>query len=218
MQILGVHPSDLFVALDRYFENTNWLEWEPEVLLHELKDDITEREADKVLAVKSVAVNTNLVYTNACAFENVCHAFCNNIIVVDTLQPLYIEEIMYAIPHIIKITKEIHGNNVSVNFTGEIPGYVAATAKYRGWYVLPTRLAFAQELLEELTGVQEGTAKYNQFAVALNEAKQIAEAIETADIYTYKDVIDSAPDIVKTILGAYLYDPTKIYGSTGNTP
>ena len=217
--ILSTHPSDLLKALDTYFEGSDWYSWEPEVVLTELKEEVSDQAADKVLAVKSLAANSEMVFYNHAAFENIVHAFCNNILVVDTNQPLLVEEIMYAIPHIVAIVKYVHGEHADTTFRGEVPGYVAATASYRNWLVLPNRLQFAQDILESLTGISDGSKKYAEFKTTLDLVKLLVTAMDTTDVTQYTEMIGFLEEdsekalIAKRILGSYLYDPTKLYGT-----
>ena len=187
--ILGAHPEHLVKALDKLFEGDAWVSWEPEVILRELKEELSEQAQDKVLAVQAVACNGALACSKAPAFENVVHAFCNNMPVVDTLQPPYVEEIMYAVPQIEAIIKYIHGD-VEVSFTSEVPNYVAAAAYYRGWVVLPERLSFAQELLDSLTGCGEGTRRYDEFNSTLNAIKHLVKAVSEQPITTDEKLFD----------------------------
>lgn len=214
INILGTHPINLLKALDKVFEGEDWYAWEPEVVLSQLKEEVGDSAADKVLAVKSVAANTSLVFKNANAFENVVQAFCNNILVVDTFQPGYIEEIMYAVPQIIDIAKYVHGESIVPEFHGEIHRYVAASAKYRGWAVLPKRLAFAQDALDELTGLREDSKKYKEYETAIRLVKQLVENLHNTNLTKYKEVVEFIQQdtedavIARKIIGSYLYDPT----------
>lgn len=218
LTILAMHPINLLKALDTYFEGSDWYSWEPEVVLTELKDEVSDQAADKVLAVKSLAANTEMAFYNHSAFENIVHAFCNNMLVVDTNQPMYVEEIMYAVPQIIQIARYVHGDLVDVEFRGEVPGYIAATAKYRGWVVLPKRLQFAQEILDSLTGIEEGSKRYTEFKTTIALVKNLVEAMDATDVTQYTEMLGFLEEdtekslIAKRILGSYLYDPTKSYG------
>lgn len=214
--ILGAHPEQLVKALDKLFEGDEWVSWEPEVLLRELKDELSEQAQDKVLAVQAVACNGALACGKAPAFENVVHAFCNNMPVVDTLQPPYVEEIMYAVPQIEGIIRYIHGDVVIV-FGSEIPNYVAAAAYYRGWVVLPDRLSFAQEILDSLTGCGEGTSRYDEFNTTLKAIRELVKAVGATPITTDEAIFNIMSGetekalMVRLIVGAYLYDPTTPY-------
>lgn len=214
--ILGAHPFDVYRALDTMFGEERWLSWEPEVLLHELADEVSEQARDKVLAVQAVAANGALACGKAAAFENVVHAFCNNALVVDSLQPPTIEEVMYTIPQLEKIIKQVH-SDAEVSFYGEIPRYVAAVAKYRGWVVLPTRLGFAQDALDELTGCSPESDKYQEFKGTLQLIKGLVASVAETAITTSDEVFSLIEEdtpkalVIRLVLGAYLYDPTIPY-------
>lgn len=212
--ILGAHPIDLLKALDRLFEGEDWYLWEPEVVLHELRDEVSEQAQDKVLAVQAVACNGSQACTKASAFENVVHAFNNNMLVVDTLQPPLIEEVMYAVEQLEKIIKYVHGDSTAFGFGSEIPGYIAAVAKYRDWVVLPARLEFAQDALDALTGLREGSKKYSEFKDTLTLIRGLVRAVGATHVVANEEIFrlieEDTPKsmVIRLILGAYLYDPT----------
>ena len=214
--ILSTHPADLIKKLDELFKGESWYSWEPEVLLTMLKEVLSDASKDKVLAVQAVACNVEPVLYKAFAFENVVHSFCNNFIVPDVMQPVSVEEIMYAVPQIIAIANHVHGKPVS--FTGEIPQYVAAAAKYSGWVVLPPRLSFAQECLDSITGMFPGSKRYLEFKHVLDMISRLAVQLDATNLDDFPEVttlLEEDTDvaiITRRVLGAYLFDPTK-YGN-----
>lgn len=212
--ILGAHPVNLLKALNEMFKDEDWYSWEPEVLLHELRDEVSEQAQDKILAVQAVACNSSLACSKAVAFENVVHAFCNNILVVDTLQPPLIEEIMYTVEQLRGLVRAVHPEVTDVPLHGELPGYVAAVAKYRGWIVLPERLTFAQEALDRLNGMEVETNKHEEFKATLGLIKGLVAAVGQTTVAASDEIYQMLEDdsqktaMIRLILGAYLYDPT----------
>ena len=220
-EIFITPPASILKKMDVLLEG-NWHQWEPEVLLGTIGDNLPPQAADKVLAVQAVASNTELAFKSAAAFENIVHAFCNNGIEPEALQPVFIEEIMYAAPQILEIAKYLHGDAVPTDFSPEISQYVASVAKYRDWDVLPDRLSFAQEALDRLTGMHEGSEKHTEFKHALDVVAKMYSAIHASGVSDYESVLPMLEEdsqhtqIMKKALGAYLYDPTIVYGDKGN--
>lgn len=217
--ILAAHPIDIYTACDTVFDGNNWLEWDPETVLMELGDDIGDAEVDKLLAVQAVAANGSAVCKSAAAFEKTVNAFNNNICVMDVVQPPEVEEMSYAVSQIEKIIKAVHGDSTEVEYTDEVPGYVAATAKFRDWFMLPKNLSFAQDSLNGLTGQQEGSRLYKEHKDILDTVSNFVGSTSRKDA---RDILDSpeiteleeddtASLLVKRFVGALLYDPTILY-------
>ena len=214
--ILCAHPIEIYEALDGVFAGEKWLSYEPETLLLALKQEVSDQALDKLLAVQAVAANPKGVAGNSSGFEKVVHAFCNNICVMDVLQPPEVEEMSYAVSQMHKLVQLAHKGAPALEFSGDVPGYVAATARFRGWQILPRNLAFAQEMLDHLTGMQEGSKLYQEHLhiresvtnlvnnTTRKDARTILESPEVQELE--KD--DLAALQVKRILGALLYDPT----------
>lgn len=150
--ILAAHPVEILEACDGVFAGQKWLAYDPETILLSLKDDISDASVDKLLAVQAVASNPMAVLCNADAFEKTVNAFNNNICVMDVAQPPEVEEMSYAASQIDKIIKAVHGAKSDIRYSGDVPNYVAATARFRGWTILPKNLSFAQEMLDVLCG------------------------------------------------------------------
>lgn len=217
--ILAAHPVEIWLACEQAFHGEKWLSWDPETILLSLGSDISDEAVDKLLAVQAVASNAKATLTNADAFEKTVNAFCNNICVMDVSQPPEVEEMSYAVSQIGKLILAVHGPKAKIAFDGEVPGYVAATAKFRGWSILPKNLAFAQEMLDCLTCAVKDSKLYR-------EHQAIIEAIEAfVAKTTRKDARDILKDvaiqelerdepaqlIVRRMIGALLYDPTLPY-------
>ena len=215
--LLASHPIEIYLACDKLFEGEPWLEWEPETLLLQLRQDVDELSEDKLLAVQSVAANASVVLNMALAFEKAATAFCNNVCVADEWQPPYVEEVCYAVPQILKILHAVHGPDHTFAFAGEVPGYVASVAKYRGWIALPHRLDFASELLNGLNGLTEKSQKYIESKELVDAVRTVCKTLEkpTADAIlaseNYKRLSEPEQLQFTRIAGAVLYDPTILY-------
>lgn len=205
----AIHPIDLYKALDAQFRDEEWLSWEPETLLRTLALQDEGSGVDKLLAIQAFCVNTDLALSDSVAFENLVHAFCNNVVVVDAPQAPYIEEVHYAVEQMKGLAKLVHHKDCV--FVGEIPGYVAAVAKHRGWVLLPMDLSFAQALLDHLTGFSEGTTRRYSIRGYLDAAKDVANSlseINPADLREQLKGVESLPQEAAQFLSYYLFDPT----------
>lgn len=214
--ILQTHPTDLYKEFDKYFEEENWLGWDPEVLIEEFpelretsgQDDDIAR--DKLLAIHSVVSSPNVPLQDFRAFEKVALAFNNQHVVSDAIQPVDVEELTYAVRELRKLLKEAHG--VEIEFTGEIPHYVATSAQVNGWVALPTELSFAQETFNRLAGLGLGGTRYNENKGLVDAARLLADQLVTAnqDITALDVLSDETKEniVAQRLLGASLYDPT----------
>lgn len=214
--LLASHPVDIYRACDKLFGDQPWLDWEPETLVMNLRKDVSELETDKLLAVQSLASNPTPCLNMALAFEKTVMAFCNNVCVMDTWQPPYVEELCYAVPQILGVLRLSHGSQ-KYRFDGEVPGYVASVAKHRGWIALPRRLNFANKMLLEINGLTEKSEKYKENAELVdavrNVCKQLdkptAEAILSSEQYKALDDVEQIQ--FAKVAGAILFDPTVLY-------
>lgn len=220
-RLLAVHPVEIYMALDMAFDGDNWLEWEPETILLSLSaKGVPDRAADKVLAVHSVAANSSMVLSSANAFEKVVMAFCNNVCVMDEHQEPYLEEVCYTVTQIRQIIKLAHpADGDKAVFHNEVPGYVAAVAKCRGWFVLPASLSFAQGPLDYLTGLSEGSDLRKEHEGIIHAVEALYHEMKTRDaeeLLNSKEIDeldndDTGSMLTKRIIGALLYDPTLPY-------
>jgi hypothetical protein len=220
--LLAAHPIELYASIERLFPGEDWKSWEMETLLHELRDDMDAVAADKLMAVKAVAANPDMPYTHAPAFEKTANAFCNNVCVMDAFQPPYVEELTYAVTQLHALRRLVRPEEDAslAVFSGEVPGYVAATAKYRGWMALPGVLSFGQEFLNALNGVSENSPEREKLmktiALYTSLTKKDAEDMLRDSSVDSLAKTDEASAIVRDILGALLFDPTLPYGKSGN--
>ena len=215
--LLGSHPIEIYLACDKLFAGEPWLQWEPETLIMQLRDDVDDLAEDKLLAVQSVASNATVVLNMALSFEKAVLAFNNCVCVMDTWQPPYVEELCYAVPQILKILRAVHGPNHTFEFAGEVPNYVASVAKYRGWIALPRRLDFASELLNSMNSLTEKSKRYIESRELVDEVREVYRSLDnpTADAILnseqYRQL--SRPEQIQfaKIAGALLFDPTILY-------
>ena len=213
--LLAAHPVDIYTALDTLFGDADWLAWEPETILLELKQEVSEEAKDKLLAVLAMAAHAEEASTHGVAFEKTVQAFCNNVCVMDVYQPPYVEEMCYAVQQMQAINSKVHPDK-PWKFSGEVPGYVAAVAKYRGWFMLPEALAFAQEALDNLAGTgkrQEYKELYDSVHQLFHELKKPdAEALlHDKNLSELSRDDDTAAVLLRQLTGALLYDPTLPY-------
>ena len=211
--ILNNSPIQILHKLDSLFAGSEWLSWEPETLL--LKNlDVTDPIAkDKLLAVQAVASNSQAATSSGDAFEKVVMAFNNNHCIVDQYQPPEIEEVFYAVQQITKIITEIH--DAEAIFTGEIPNYVAAVARFHRWIFLPNPLQFAQETLNSLNGLHKDGGKASVYSGLLSIAKQVSDSMAhtdslRGDVSELGNWVGNSPqhDVARRMIGCYLYSPT----------
>jgi hypothetical protein len=198
--VKAAHPADIRRALDVVFEGEDWPSWEPETLLASLKDRKPD-DTDKILAVQAVARNPALAFTSAAAFEKVVNAFCNNTCVMDVSQPPHVEEMAYAVGQLISMCPD-------KKFSGEVPGYVAATARYRGWFALPSVLSFGQTLLNGLTGSAPEQRVLDLYASM--DADQ-ARALLNDEAVAELGKNGPGSSVARDLIGALLFDPTLPY-------
>lgn len=213
---LAASPYEIYKACDIVFEGEPWIAWEPETLLTELRKNTSEAAEDKLMAVQAFAANSQAAFKNANAFENVVNAFCNNICVVDTVQPPYVEEMVYAVRQMELIFKAVHGDDKEMVFSGTVPGYIAATAHYRGWVVLPASLSAAQPQLDFLTGLSPKSVRYQENKAVLDAVSKLHGKLtkETAEKFLTDPGMARLMEtdkFVQNALGAVLFDPTLPY-------
>jgi hypothetical protein len=222
---LAAHPIAIYKACNEAFNGSEWLGWEPETVLLELKNDVSDAAVDKLLAVQAVASNANAVVRSAAAFEKVVNAFNNNICIMDVIQPPEVEEMSYAVSQIELIIKEVHGPDTKIEYTDEVPGYVAGVAKFRGWFMLPRNLQFGQAMLNTLTGIVENSALYKEHKnivdvvsnFVLNTSRKDARDILKDASIMDLETNDSASLMVKRVIGSLLFDPTLPYRMDSGT-
>lgn len=217
--LLAAHPVEILEACDGVFSGQKWLAYDPETILLSLQNDISDAAVDKLLAVQAVASNPMAVLSNSDAFEKTVNAFNNNICVMDVTQPPEVEEMSYAASQIEKIIKAVHGENASIQYSGDVPNYVAAVTKFRGWTILPKNLSFAQEMLDILTGAVKDSKLYEEHKDILEAVTAFVNATSRKDArdilkdaaITELEKDETAQMIVRKFVGALLYDPTLPY-------
>lgn len=205
-------PSAIYSELSSNFGEADWVGWDPHTVLAHI-EDATDVGQDKILATQAFAFNTKLASTEAVAFENISHAFCNNHCVFDAHQPLELPEAAYAVKQMRELAKLVHGPKFELEFAGEIPSYIAAIAKFRGFYLLPQSLAFAQGLLNHLTGLAPGSPKYQESEKLLTAAESVLGALGASpkleDVIAHLEREDALTDFTRAVVGCVVFDPTK---------
>lgn len=212
--ILRAHPIEIWQALEQVFSGEPWLSWEPETLVLELGDDVSDEALDKLLAVQAFCANPNAAARGAAAFEKTVQALCGNICVMDVSQPPEVEEMSYAVSQMEKLLDA--SQHEKLEFTGEVPGYVAAAARFRDWIILPHNLSFAQAMLDSLTNLPEDSQLRMEHKAILDAvAGFVAKATrkDAREILTQAELDRDETEamIVRKFVGALLYDPTLPY-------
>lgn len=218
--LLKLSPTAVFKYLWSAPElaTQDWLAWDPHALLATIgASGVSELEQDKVLAAQHVGYNTAEVCSSVQAFYSVCSAFNNEHYITDGVLPLHVEEIVYAVKHICDIAGIVH-NSTNIEFTGEVPGYVASCAKYHGWVLLPQSLSFAQDMLDHLTGVFANPDKVEHNKAVLADTVEFIKTITPSNIPVDILTSDTAETIMRRkIIGATLYDPTLLVKGPATT-
>jgi hypothetical protein len=193
-----VHPHVMVTDLATTLSD-KWVGWDNDTVILSLPWKLTPEETDKVLAVKAFLTNPLLPGSSGIVFEKCVLAFANEVVIADQPQSPEIEEVYYGVTQMRKIYP-------AIEFTGEVPGYVAAVAKYRDVHVLPKTLNFASSMLQYMYG-----RKDFDFTSSEELFTKIEQTVTTAglteDVVKLFDhpVIGSS---VKTVTGCILYDPT----------
>lgn len=217
---LEMNPVDIFKLLDSEFGGEPWIGWEPDTIEIQLPDDLGDLGIDKILAVHATAHNLRNVSEIALGFENVVTAFSNQQMLADAMQPPNIEEIFYAVRQIKKIAALTQENDSfqQFKFRGQVPGYVAATARYHNWIILPAPLNFAQATLDFLNGLKYRRSMDQKLEKACAALEKLADDIDAmGDIgkgaAKMLDVIDQDEYEYRNaamLIGCYLYKPEEI--------
>lgn len=115
---------------------TEWHDWEPETIWDTLSREqgITlDRELKDMVLALQLTVNTNGPFEHWHVFEKVGHAFNENIVDFQILQPLELDEAALTLSVLGKIRK-------AIDVEDEVCGYIAAVAKESGVVYLPLEL------------------------------------------------------------------------------
>jgi len=209
--VLSSHPVAIYRDLDIEFRDAPWMLWDADTIL-KLMDKVTEpRSRDKLMAVCRSAGNMNIVCTQAIAFEKICHAFCNNPCVMDMYQPLFIEEVHYAVEQLHQLQK-ILDPATPLEFAGEVPGYVASVAEFRNVNVLPKPLEFAQDtftfLSRRVPTPDEITLMDNMDSIYRTSPEDMKDFTTIDAIVSRNNIPDGLKEAAVFLLGCYAFDPT----------
>lgn len=128
------HPTEILRALEAKLP-PEWNDWEPTLLFKKVEGTfgtLNEVTRQKILAIQA-CVSTNLPWMDYDTFENVCLAFCGQIPIWGTIEPLDLHEIMFGVGVLRMIREE-------EEFGDEIHGYMAATLAYNSLFACPPAL------------------------------------------------------------------------------
>jgi hypothetical protein len=223
--ILQSTPTVLYQKMDEFFtvdadadlgdpgEWVGWLGWDADTFLLRFRQVVDPVAQDKLLAIKSFMLLPRIVQTDALAFEKVVTAFNNNVCVMDAVQPVFIEEIQYAIAQLNKLHEaaedEVENSAQNLEFSGEVPGYIAAVANHRNFRVLPKPLEFAQDMTTFLTGYAPSA---DEIVLVDNLDKVFAETPEAMLDQDTLDALHTDLEVgdrtIAKLIGCYVFDPT----------
>ena len=173
-------PVELASTLsDKY--GTEWLEWEPETLWKEIREDwntqISRINHEKINAAKLLLLSDSF-WRNWETFEKVVLAFNSVMPLFDRKQDITVGQMVHAVAQANEMRQEA--------FSDEVLSYIAMQAKEEGFLWLPAPLGVAQERLNELN--PEGSEGNANLA---DEVRARWQAIEETDL----DTIEFAEDI-----------------------
>jgi hypothetical protein len=223
--ILQNTPTVLYQKMDEFFtgeadatpgdssEWVGWLGWDADTFLMRFKQVVNPVAQDKLLAVKSFVQLPKIVQTDALAFEKVVNAFNNNVCVMDTIQPVYVEEIHYAVAQLNKLHKVTElgaekDQGGDLEFSGEVPGYIAAVAKHRNFQVLPKPLEFAQDMTTFFTGYAPSA---DEIVLVDNLDEVYRETpgalLDQATLDALHTDLEVGDRTIAKLIGCYVFDP-----------
>lgn len=235
-ELLRKNPSDIFKDMySTYFkelddpttDDIEWLSWDPDSLIVYLfKKDITVDDpiaVDKLMSIFAFLYRMDIGTSDAKAFEKIVHAFNNDAVIVDVIQEPTLEAVCYTIREMHKLYDMLQAKVYSkdetkfkqgkLEFTGEIPGYVASVAYYNNFPLLIPLLSFATESFDFLNSTKWRDKKYDGLLTKLNELMLFLENTEL-DKVSIDNILNEASnssDLIKSFLikyiGLYLYNP-----------
>lgn len=245
-RILKLSPSKLFNYLaDNFFKELDdtttkeieWLGWDPDSLIVYLfkkgiliEDNIA---LDKVMALLSFLHRRDIGTSDAKAFEKIVHAFNNDPVIVDVIQEPTLAAVNYAVKEmrilnsILNKVTNLESTNPDLEFTGEVPGYVASVAYSDGYPILNNNLIFAKDILNFLNSNKWRNKESNGLISKIKDVVNYLDnnVITTKGIDAILDEIDQMPadtnnllfngqplnkimrNIVTKYIGLSLYDP-----------
>jgi len=132
-------PMQFYVqAVDAWFEQDSWVDWEPETLVAAITErlgaKLPDEAIDALLAVKTIRANPAPFYGDMAFFENVVLAL-NGLMP----EPMVLQ---VASPHEIEAALAVleHVRHPSGEFTSEVRAYVQAACLDAGQYAYPPRM------------------------------------------------------------------------------
>lgn len=128
----AMSPLKLFEILNDHY-GKDWWDWEPETIWTMLEKEQgikPDDELKNMLMAFQVAVNTNAPFEHWHVFEKTGHAFNQNIVDFNILQPLELDEAALTV-------KTLNRLRPATGFEDEVCGYIAAIAKECGVVYLP---------------------------------------------------------------------------------
>ncbi len=125
----------LFELLNNQYSRA-WYDWEPETIWDTLSREqgvVLDRELKDMVLALQLTMNSDAPFEHWHVFEKVGHAFNQNIVDFNVVQPLELDEAAFTLSVLSKL-------RTAIDVEDEICGYVAAIAKESGVVYLPPEL------------------------------------------------------------------------------
>jgi hypothetical protein len=141
--------STLFAILVDAFGSMEFVNWDPEVVQAEIRDDlgvgfrdISPENQDKLMMMIGV-YGTDLFFSSCEWFLHACDAFSNSSVLPAVFDPPSLEEIAWAVMEV--SMQNVEDRPMETAFNAEIKAYVAQQASREGFSKLPGILDWADE-------------------------------------------------------------------------
>lgn len=184
------NPAALIKSLSFYYDS-DWIDWEPELLKIALIDNFSWSEEDiesfeKLEGIRAL-LRDNTAFENIVVFENVAHALYGTPFTAGYWEPCSMSEILYFF----YVAKAAAGDEVRQELADSIAAYIASCLVLEGIYFLPKEMGldFSEDHLARTTEftasrTEEAFELWNRvvtpsFSASYEDvAKAIAMAIE----------------------------------------
>jgi len=137
-------PPGIYLRILSGKYSKSWLEWDPETLWTEIRDDfgsgVSDEVRDKINALR-VFLTTHNFWDDFDVFEKIVIAFNDRYVDVEHIQVCLPEELGYGLT--------VANSIVMHSFNGEIKAYIQACCHQAGLLVCHRSFAFAQPYYED---------------------------------------------------------------------
>lgn len=159
------------------------LNWEPEIIVTEMRDrfdaKIPQDNLDKIQAL-SLVLTTNQFYSSLGAFMNVCNALGGDGVAFDQFDPADVMEMCWAVTEVL-LNQPADQPLVDL-FNGDIKAYAGVQAKLEGFHTLPKPLSLFAEFTDEYGKASEMLdpdmfkAYYDDGKAAIQDVEDVVKA------------------------------------------